>query len=104
MKSKKGIGISINVLIVLAIAMIVLAGLVVMFTGSAGPGGETMKCQAKWNAACANYRGAGGCSAGEQLKEDKYFAKDGYECVGVSDEGEAADQCCQGTKETTTIE
>lgn len=103
MKSRKGIELSINVLIVLAIAMIVLAGLVVMFMGSAGPGGETMKCQTKWNAACANYIGAGGCG-NEEVQASDYFDKNILECMGFGEENVqgAAEQCCHEESTTTS--
>ena len=94
----KGISMSINVIIILVVGLIVLAALIVMFMSSATPGGETMKCQTKWNAACANYIAAGGCND-ESVDGTQYFTQEILDCMGITN---ARNVCCHSSTSTTT--
>ena len=91
----KGISLSINVIIVLVVGLIVLLALLVMFMSSVTPGGDTMKCQSKWNAACANYVAAGGCDDETVSKSDLESAAS---CMNI---GNPRDVCCHITTTTT---
>ncbi|MCD6478002.1 MAG: hypothetical protein J7K87_03290 [Candidatus Aenigmarchaeota archaeon] len=95
----KGISMSINTIIILVIGLIVLASLLAIFMGSATPGGNTMKCQAKWNAECAKYVAAGGCD--DINKGDLDSLKNAASCMGIS-EADVRDTCCQNSTTITT--
>ncbi|MFB6088219.1 MAG: hypothetical protein ABEK36_00390 [Candidatus Aenigmatarchaeota archaeon] len=62
--NKKGVSLPVNVLVVLAIAIVVLLGVITFFSGSLTPTQESMTRQRALNMACTSFVQSGGCSAG----------------------------------------
>ncbi|MFB6076013.1 MAG: hypothetical protein ABEK17_02615 [Candidatus Aenigmatarchaeota archaeon] len=62
MKNKKGVSLPVNVLVILAIAVIVLVGLISFFSGSMSGSSESISNQQVFSTCCTNYIQAGGCS------------------------------------------
>lgn len=106
---KKGLSISTNVLVALAIALIVLLALVSMFMGIVPGAGESLGCEADFRIQCNRYISAGGCkeSSGlgvfdtDPLDATKYLyinpetskCATGHGTVGV-DEDTVRNICC----------
>ena len=79
----KGLSISINVIVALALAMIVLTGLVAFFMGTFSPSSRPVACQTILRAGCQAFINAGGCEgevtdiSGDNFKD----LRDGLECA-----------------------
>lgn len=60
--SRKGVSLPVNVLVILAIAIVVLLGIIAFFTGAFQGGGGGVKATNKFQSCCVQWRAAG-CGA-----------------------------------------
>ena len=58
---RKGMSIPINTIVILAMALIVLLGIVAFFTGSFSTPANSVKCRSQLSAACQSFASNGGC-------------------------------------------
>ena len=94
---KKGISLPINVLIILAIAVVVLAVLIGFLMRIWGPSTNPMICQSNFQSECMKFISAGGCKdppeasiSDPQFEDLRSIANNCYQISGQ----EIANRCC----------
>ena len=89
----KGISLSINAMILIVLAVIVLAVMIASFVNSIRNSGENVDCQAKLQSGCNLFLMAGGCES-DFSGELPSQLKDGLECSGWTATTDNAKKVC----------
>ncbi|MFB6076014.1 MAG: hypothetical protein ABEK17_02620 [Candidatus Aenigmatarchaeota archaeon] len=103
--NKKGVSLPVNVLVILAIAVVVLLGIVAFFAGGMDPTKESMNKQSVLDRCCATFAQMGGCTGNIKPSQITCQGSKGLESSWTKDKtldevaqeyaGSAEAACCQ---------
>jgi|GEM_PF-6566307 len=92
----KGMSISTNSLVLLAIALIVLIAILALLSGVIPPASQTLKCQSSFRSGCNKFIAAGGCKEESGLNPvPDYIEESIADCaIGTHNQENVTFSCC----------
>ncbi|QQG39934.1 MAG: hypothetical protein HYS81_00800 [Candidatus Aenigmatarchaeota archaeon] len=94
--SKKGIELPVNALIIMFLAVVVLAGVIAIYTGVWQPSQKTTTQASDFNAECAKYSAIGCCGddtlSGCSTQKSQVVSK--ASTLGITSAADAVKRCC----------
>lgn len=92
----KGMSISTNTLIFLAVAFIVLLALLSLMSGIIPGGSQTLRCQASFRSGCNKFIAAGGCKEDTGINPVPIYVDESIaDCaIGTHDQENVTNACC----------